>query len=87
MEGSGFASCSMVPPAAIIVEGELARLSAAAHMARTDARLTRRRAGTGPNGQRPRRAYVVATFRFGKVQPSSPGACRAAASCSDLHSM
>ena len=41
--------------------------------------------GTGPHGQRRHRAYV-ATFRFGKVQPSSPSACRAAASRSVRHS-
>jgi adenylate cyclase len=32
---------------------------------------SRRRVGTGPHGQRRRRAYV-ATFRFGKVQPRAP---------------
>ena len=41
--------------------------------------------GTGPPGQRWHRAYV-ATFRFGKAQPTSPSACRAAASRSVRHS-
>ena len=44
----------------------------------------RRRILTGPGRQRRHRAYV-ATFRFGKVQPSSPSACRAAASCPARH--
>ena len=41
----------------------------------------RRRAGRGPG-----HTGNVATFRFGKVQPSSPSACRAAASRSVRHS-
>jgi hypothetical protein len=41
--------------------------------------------GAGPHGQRRRRPHV-ATFCFGKVQPSSPSACRAAASRSVRHS-
>ena len=44
----------------------------------------RRRIRAGPHGQRRRRA-CVATFRFGKVEPSSPSACRAAASCPARH--
>ena len=55
------------------------------HMARTDARPT-----AAAGGDRATRATsgprFVATFRFGKVQPSSPSACRAAASRSVRHS-
>jgi len=85
-EGAGLASRSMSFPAAMIVEGVPGQPAAAAHMARTDARPTAAEDTAGPYGQRRHRAYV-ATFRFGKVQPSSPSACRAAASCQDLHSM
>jgi hypothetical protein len=41
---------------------------------------------TRPHGQRQNRTYV-ATFRFVKVQPSSPSACLAAATRSVRHSV
>ena len=84
-EGYGPTSRSMSFPTAIIVEGVPAqpRRRRIWRVQMRDQR--RRRVGTGPHGQRRRRAYV-ATFRFGKVQPSSPSACRAAASRSARHS-
>ena len=56
--------------------------AAAAPMARTDA-TNGVAGGDRANGQRG--TAHVATFRFGKVQPSSPSACRAAASRSSRH--
>jgi hypothetical protein len=85
-EGLGPASRSMSFPAAIIVESVPAQLWRR-RIGRVQMRDQRwRRVGTGPHGQRRRRAYV-ATFRnYAKGQPSSPSACRAAASRSVRHS-
>ena len=77
-EGCGLASRSMTFPAAITVEGLFPQLSAASHMARTECATSGGGYGPGYTGN-------VATFRFGKVQPSSPSACRAAASRSVRH--
>ena len=84
-EGYGPTSPLMSFPSAIIV-ATCRRNSRRRRIWRVLMRDQRRRVGTGPHGQRRHRAYV-ATFRFGKVQPASPSACRATASCEDLHSM
>ena len=68
-EGCGLASRSMTFPAAIIVEGVLAQLSAAAHMARTDARP----AAAGEDGHRATRARDTSRpFASGKFSPRAP---------------
>ena len=82
-EGYGPASRSMTFPAAITVQSMLAQHSAAAHMARTDARLT---AVAGGDRVTRGTAHTSRPFVFGKPQPSSPSACRAAASRSVRHS-
>jgi hypothetical protein len=69
--------------AAFIVEGALAQPAAVRHMARTDPRPT---AAAGDRTTRATPApRVRATSRIGKDQPSSPSACRAAASPSFRH--
>jgi hypothetical protein len=83
-EGHGPTSRLMSFPGAIIV-ATCRRNPRRRHQRRVQVRNQRqRRVGAGPHGQSRRRAYV-ATFR-GKVQPSSPSACRAAASRSVRHS-
>ena len=62
--------------------GVLPQLAAAAHMARTDARPT---AAGGDRAIRATSAFASRDLCFGKVQPSSPSACRAAASCPARH--
>ena len=69
-EDPGLASCSMVLPAAIIVEGVLAQLPAAP-MARTDARPTAATGHTGSVGTA-HTSRSCAILR--KVQPPSPNA-------------
>ena len=57
--------------AAIIVEGVPAQLPAARTWRVQMRDQRRRRVGTGPHGQRRRRAHV-ATFRFGRFSPRAP---------------
>ena len=83
-EGSGLASWSMSFPAAIIV-GAYYRSPRRRREWRVQMRDQGGGRGPGHTGNIDRRAYV-ATFRFGEVQPSSPSACRAAASRSARHS-
>jgi hypothetical protein len=83
-EGYGPASRSMTFPAAITVQGLLSQLPTAAHRARIDARPT-----AEASGDRATPATLAPRMRRDpsprKVQPASPSACRAAASCSVRH--
>ena len=70
-EGAALISWSM-DSRGIIVEGVLAQLSLAAHMARRDARPTAAAVGTGPHGQRRHRASSrpFASERFSPRAPA-----------------